>query len=271
MTTRPYELLARFGTDGSVAGVSIRTITTIDGKDYESEPRPLAGVTDPEFIAFSSAFSAGVLAEKEAMVEDHKTELTEKEAALTEANQTIAGLQAEIAAWESSLADKEASINQLIAEKAALADQLDAILNPPGPDVTTVSGLREYIATVRYNREVVGFTIGDQFVSTNRDELAHWFARFYDAFNWLSGNETARAINPSGLYPYKPKGGNKVAMLTAQQAVRAYQCLAWYVNACIATEGAMIAEIEKGTRLDLILDSANNVEQWPQTRFNWTT
>lgn len=97
MTTRPYELLARFGTDGTVAGVSIRTITTIDGKDYESEPRPLAGVTDPAFTAFASAFSASVLAEKEALVSAHKTELDAKEAALTTANATIAALETRVA------------------------------------------------------------------------------------------------------------------------------------------------------------------------------
>lgn len=198
------------------------------------------------------------------LVAAHKTELDAKQTALNEANATIAALEASVLHAQSNADNLQVQVDDLTA-------QLDAILHPPGPDVTTVSGLREYIATTRYNHEVGGFTVGEQFVSTNRDELAHWFARFFDAFNWLSGNEMSRAINPSGLYPYKPKGGTEVVMLTAQQAVRAYQCLAWYVNACIATEGRLIQQIEAGTRLDLVLDAANNSATWPQTRFEWVS
>lgn len=67
MTTRPYELLARFRSDGTIAGVSIRTITTLNGKDYESDPMPLADATDPAFVAFTEAFSASVAAEVETL------------------------------------------------------------------------------------------------------------------------------------------------------------------------------------------------------------
>lgn len=62
-TPRPYELLARFSKDGTIAGVSVRTITTIDGKDFEGDPTPLSGANDPAFVAFAEQFSASVLAE----------------------------------------------------------------------------------------------------------------------------------------------------------------------------------------------------------------
>jgi hypothetical protein len=98
MTTRPYELLARFNADGTaVSGVSIRTITTIDGKDYESEPRPLSGVTDPAFVSFADQFSASVLAEKEALAAAHKTAIDAKQAELDTANVTIAALETRVA------------------------------------------------------------------------------------------------------------------------------------------------------------------------------
>lgn len=68
MTTRPYELLARFAADGTVAGVSVRTITTIDGRDYESDPMPLSGTGDAAFAEFADQFAASVVAERDAAV-----------------------------------------------------------------------------------------------------------------------------------------------------------------------------------------------------------
>jgi hypothetical protein len=67
MTTEPYELLVRFNRDGTVNGVSVRTITTVNGRDYESDPKPLAGATDPAFIAFAAQFSAVVVAQRDAL------------------------------------------------------------------------------------------------------------------------------------------------------------------------------------------------------------
>jgi hypothetical protein len=166
----------------------------------------------------------------------------------------------------SDLAEANAKVEPLEAQVASLTAQLEALLNPPGPDVTTTEGLKAYLSNVRYEKEISGFNVGSQFVSTNRDELAHWFARFFDAFNWLQGNT---ATNPSGLYPYKPKGGSVVAMLTAEQAVRAYQCLAYYVNMCIATEGELINAIDSGMDLVQVKAMIDNVATWPQRQFEW--
>lgn len=68
MTTRPYELLARFAPDGTVAGVSVRTITTVNGRDYESDPMPLAGASDPAFVAFADQFAAAIVVERDAAI-----------------------------------------------------------------------------------------------------------------------------------------------------------------------------------------------------------
>jgi hypothetical protein len=65
MSTRPYELLARFSPDGTVAGVSVRTITTVGGRDYESDPTPLSGATDAAFVAFAEQFAASVVSERD--------------------------------------------------------------------------------------------------------------------------------------------------------------------------------------------------------------
>lgn len=74
MTTRPYELLARFAADGTVAGVSVRTITTVNGRDYESDPMPLSGAGDSAFAEFADQFSASVVAERDAAVSALETE-----------------------------------------------------------------------------------------------------------------------------------------------------------------------------------------------------
>lgn len=67
--TRPYELLARFAPDGTIAGVHVKTITTVNGRDYESDPIPLSGADDPAFTAFSEQFSASVVAERDVAVD----------------------------------------------------------------------------------------------------------------------------------------------------------------------------------------------------------
>jgi hypothetical protein len=242
MNKRPYELFARFGADGKVQGAFARYITNVDDRDFEGEPIPLSQVaSDPEFTSFAEQFSASAVSERDEL----KQRVTE---------------------LEQSIYPKDVKIEQLESQVEQLQIELDLLRNPPGPDVTTIEGLKQYLAQVRYEKEVSGFTIGNQFISTNRDELAHWFARFFDAFNWLQGNTST---DPSGLYPYKPKGGSAVVMLTAAQAVRAYQCLAWYVNACIATEGQLIEAIDGGLDLTQAKAIIDNQGTWPQRQYDW--
>jgi hypothetical protein len=93
MTTRPYELLARFALDGTVAGVSVRTITTVNGRDYESDPQPLSGTGDAAFAAFSDQFAAAVVAERDTLSAQVTTLAAEKETLLAR----VAELEAELA------------------------------------------------------------------------------------------------------------------------------------------------------------------------------
>lgn len=66
MTTRPYELLARFGENGHVVGVQIRRITNVDGKDFEGDPIPLSqAANDPAFASFADQFSSSAVAERD--------------------------------------------------------------------------------------------------------------------------------------------------------------------------------------------------------------
>lgn len=82
MTTRPYELLARWTDANTVAGVSVRHITTVNGRDYESDPEPLASTDDPTFTAFAEQFSAAVVAERDTLKASN-TALTAQVATLT--------------------------------------------------------------------------------------------------------------------------------------------------------------------------------------------
>jgi hypothetical protein len=214
-----------------------------DGKDLrETAPIPLTDAENPVFKVFADKFAAKTVAENEV---------------LKSANATL----------QSELNAKTTEVNSLTQTVASLQSQIDSLLNPPGPDVTTREGLKAYLAQIRYEKEVSGFFVGAQLISTNRDELAHWFARFFDAFNHLNGVPSASG----GVYPYKPRGGTTVVNLTAQQAVRAYQCLAWYVNACIATEGQLISMVESSPLSQLVdvKEVIDNVATWPQRQFEW--
>ena len=114
----PYELLARFKTDGTVAGCHVRTISTVDGRDYESEPVPLANATDPAFVAFASAFSAGVVIERDALAID-KTKLTTDLATKTSEHNSVKDQ------YDALVIEKA----RLIAAKATLQSRFYMLLN----------------------------------------------------------------------------------------------------------------------------------------------
>lgn len=121
--TRPYELLARFAPSGSVAGVSVRTITTVNGRDFESDPVPLSGVSDPAFVAFASQFAAGAVSERDTLQSQVATLTSERDALQTQAD-TIPGLQSHIESLTTAKAELEAEVARLT-----------ALVPPPVPDV----------------------------------------------------------------------------------------------------------------------------------------
>lgn len=82
MSVRPYELLARYAENGTVSGVSVRTITTVNGRDYPDDPTPLSGATDPAFTAFAEQFSADAITARDAALAQ-VAELTAEVARLT--------------------------------------------------------------------------------------------------------------------------------------------------------------------------------------------
>lgn len=120
MTTRPYELLARFSSNGTVAGVSVRTITTVNGRDYESDPTPLADTEDQAFVDFADAFSASVVAERDS--------LTTQVATLTQERDTAIGVR-----------------ESLETQVAALQAELDELKNPPVQASVTPYQIRRWM------------------------------------------------------------------------------------------------------------------------------
>ena len=120
MTQRPYELLARFGANGSIAGIHVRTITTVDGRDYEGDPVPLASASDPAFAAFASQFSASAVAERDSL----KMQLDTKTTELQTAENQLESVTSELAAVQADLALKVAAIADLQARFDALVNQL---------------------------------------------------------------------------------------------------------------------------------------------------
>ncbi len=242
MVVRPERVIIKFADEliGSKAAFAVTGLQRVaNGRDIEV---PMWDIDAAELAQLANGFNLAATTQIET---------------LTNENQSL----------QSELDAKTAEVASLTAQIATLTEQLDALLNPPGPDVTTREGLKAYLAQKRYEKEIAGFTVGGQLISTNRDELAHWFARFFDAFNHLNGVPSASG----GVYPYKPRGGTTVVNLTAAQAVRAYQCLAWYVNACIATEGQLIAMVDDAPLSQLvdIKEVIDTESTWPQRTFDW--
>lgn len=227
-----YELLARFKNDGTVAGVSIRNKTTVNGRDYEGDPEPLSGTDDPAYAQFFADFSAAVVAERDS--------LATQVAALTNERDELAS-----------------QIEPLQGQIAELQSQLDAILHPPGPDLSTVEGAKQYLAAERFTRESGGIVVGNQTVTTNRDEMPIWLGMVMDI-----------VFNPGvrTQFEYKPRNGANT-VLSAEQVMRCYQCFAWYVSECFAVERRLAAELDAGAPIADVL--AQLPAAWPQTAFEW--
>jgi hypothetical protein len=130
MSTRPYELLARFGNDGTVSGVHIRTITTVNGKDFEGEPQPLSGATDPAFVAFATQFAAAAVAERDNL----KTQLEQASARIAQLLESLP--------WNPRIMEAKAFVARITAsEMLSLASSQD-------PQVKQIVGmLTAWVAT----------------------------------------------------------------------------------------------------------------------------
>jgi hypothetical protein len=124
-------------------------------------------------------------------------------------------------------------------------------------DATTSGELKDKIAAMRWDRETAGITIGTQPVSTLREEMPVWQGMLLDI-----------TLQPGvrSEYEYKPRNGANV-VLTPQQVQRCYQCFAWYVSACFATERYLCGLIDAGTPLEQVEAMLDTV--WPQTQFDW--
>ena len=94
--------------------------------------------------------------------------------------------------------------------------------------------IKSKLAEIRFERESIGIVVGTQTVTTNRDEMPVWQGMLLD----LS------VFRPGVLleYEYKPRGGTNTT-LTPTQVARCYECFAWYVGACFATERYLAAQI----------------------------
>lgn len=299
MPVHPYELLARYKADGTVAGAYIKRLEIdANGRARESDPEPLLlGAADPAFATFALQFNAQAVADRDALQRDlaaldalYKalqaddlalkalhSETLAQHAELTTMFQALsadhAQLGSDLALLTGQLDTALVKVTQLQAELVTangkveqLQAELAAIANPPGPDLTTVDGVRAFVSDQRFTVETSGITIGVQVVSTQRDEIGHWVARFDNAMKWLQGDVYIRKGNPAGVYPYKPKNG-KPTILSAAQVVRAYECMAWYINTCFGTEEHFSRLIDQGTPLPQILAALPG--SWPQRQFQW--
>ncbi len=121
--------------------------------------------------------------------------------------------------------------------------------------------LGEAIAEYRWQRETMGITVGKQLITTQRHEMPIWQGMLLDI-----------TLRPGATpaFEYKPQGGENTS-LTVAQVLRCYECFAWYVNACFATERTLKGMISGSSieGLDAIAALAFTPSTWPQTSFLW--
>jgi hypothetical protein len=127
----------------------------------------------------------------------------------------------------------------------------------------TESELREQIAAWRWQREAGGITVGNQPISTFKDEMPVWLGFKDDAKERIDAGIT------TFQYKYKPRGGTEFATFSQKQVLRAFQCFKWYVGACFDAEDALLAMITSGVPLDQVAAAAQDPATWPQTTFAW--
>lgn len=152
MSTTPYELLARFHKNGTIAGVSVRTITTVNGRDFESDPTPLSGANDPAFVAFAGQFAAGAVAERD-QLRTEKAELetslaarTKELAAMTTARNTELAAKAQAQEQVQSLTTER---NDALAAKTAAEAALTAMTVERDAQRTRANGLQAELDAIR--------------------------------------------------------------------------------------------------------------------------
>lgn len=120
------------------------------------------------------------------------------------------------------------------------------------------------IADFRWIKETSGITVGNQVVTTERHEMPIWLAMLLD-ISMRPGERTS--------FVYKPQGGSLVE-LSIPQVLRCYECFAWYISACFATEKYFQALItqesaQENPNFDGIAAAALNDLSWPQRIFPW--
>lgn len=131
MTQAPYELLARFGNNGSVSGVSVRYLFTVGNKTIEGDPEPLAGTTDAAFIAFAEQFSASVVAERDQLTAE-KTDLETQVEALTSEKAAALAQVATLTTEKDALTEANATLTaQLSAANARIAALVEQVQFDP--------------------------------------------------------------------------------------------------------------------------------------------
>jgi hypothetical protein len=114
------------------------------------------------------------------------------------------------------------------------------------------------LSYIRWQKESAGITVGDQPVSTLREEMAIWQGMLLDI-----------TLRPGAttIFEYKPRGGSNVT-LTDTQVQRIYSCFAWYVAACFGTERYLVSQIGTLTN-EQIIALAETDSTWPQRTFTW--
>lgn len=131
MTQSPYELLARFDSNGSVGGVSVRYLFTVGNKTVEGDPEPLAGTTDPAFVAFAEQFSAAAAAERDQLAAE-KTELETQVEALTSERDNALTQVATLTTEKDALTEASAALAaQLAAANARIAALVEQVQFDP--------------------------------------------------------------------------------------------------------------------------------------------
>lgn len=251
-----YELLVRFDDAGDNPVAMARTRTVLDdGRAIDNRPQTIA-INSPEWQDWVEHLSVVALSERDAA-------LAERGAAVESRDSAIAQLSA-----------RDVTIESLEGQIENLELQIESMLNPPGPDLSTLEGVREYIRAKRYERQIAGFYVGSVYFSTVRDAQGDDALTFGTLANnaqaWKLGDPTLRALKPNGEFTYTARGRDPVK-LTPDQILRAWACMLWYVDECYNAEYQLVQSLRaEGAVLSSVVEDTDSIaETWPISQFEW--
>jgi hypothetical protein len=125
----------------------------------------------------------------------------------------------------------------------------------------TAAETKAELSTIWKARKNNGISVGELRIATTVESMAVWQG-MWDNFNSEYQEES---------YACETLGGDNVT-IEPWEVARVYQCFAWYIAACLGTQGyfqGLINAAQNQATLNAIYFAMASDASWPQTQFAW--